>query len=129
MKKIFSLLTVADVILIIALVIATGFSYTLVKGMQSEGNYVIISVGNQEVAQYPLSQERESIAVSGVKGEAALQIKEGRIRMIGASCPNKTCVGMGWKSKSGELIACIPNQVVVRVAGVPNEGDLDGISY
>ncbi len=130
MKRIFALLTPADIILIVVLFIATGFSYSLVKGVQTEGNYVIISVGNLDVAQYPLSQERESIVLSGVKGEAKLQIKEGRVRMVEAPCPNKICVGQGWKSKSGELIACVPNRVVIRIAGgVTDGGEVDGISY
>ncbi len=128
MKKIFALLTWADKLLILGLIMATGFSYTWVRVMQTEGNYVIIRVSNKEIARYPLARDYESIKIAGVSGTARLEIKDGRIRMIEAPCPNKICLGMGWINKSGELIACVPNQVVVSVAGATAGEELDGIS-
>ena len=128
MKKILTLLTWADVILIVVLVITTCVSYALVTGMQGEGSYAIISVGNQNVARYSLAQEQELIKIAGELGEARLQIKNGRIRMMAAPCPHKTFLGLGWKGKAGQLIACVPNRVVVRIAGPKTEEELDGTS-
>jgi hypothetical protein len=128
MKKILALLTWGDRILIIVLLISTSLSYAWVKGMQAEGNYAVVMVGNREIARYSLSQPRESIPVVGAIGEAELQISQGRIRMSAAPCPNKTCLGMGWQDKAGELIVCLPNQVVVRIEGAVRDEGLDGIS-
>ncbi len=114
--------------MILGLLVSTSFSYAWVKKMQPDGNYVIISVSNKEIATYPLTREYESIKITGAAGDVRLQIKDGRIRMIEAPCPNKICLGMGWINKSGELIACVPNQVVIRVAGVPAGEELDGTS-
>jgi hypothetical protein len=55
-----------------------------------------------------------------------LEVKDGRIRVLESDCPHQVCVETGWIGRSGEIIACVPNRVVVRVDG-PEEPFLDAI--
>jgi hypothetical protein len=54
-----------------------------------------------------------------------LVIENGCAYMKDASCPDKTCVGVGRVKYAGQSIICLPNRVAVTVMG---EGDLDLIS-
>lgn len=43
------------------------------------------------------------------------EVREGRVRVADSDCPHKVCVNAGWVGRSGQIIACVPNRIVVRV--------------
>lgn len=45
-----------------------------------------------------------------------VQIENGRIRMLEAECPDKTCVHMGWLSSGAMPIVCLPNHLSIEFA-------------
>ncbi len=61
--------------------------------------------------------ENRKIKIKGAKGYLILQIKNNKVRVIYSTCPNKICVKSGWISKKGEVIACIPNRIIVKITG------------
>ncbi len=79
----------------------------------------------------PLPQE---IPIPLPKGEARLQMKEGRVRMLVMKreiCPKGICSQMGWIGSPGEMIICMPNRLVVGIealGGEVDEAHLDGIT-
>ncbi len=44
-----------------------------------------------------------------------LEIKDGKIRVSEAACPDNTCVKMGWLSASAPIV-CLPNHLVIKFA-------------
>ena len=46
-----------------------------------------------------------------------LEIKDGRIRMIDADCPDRLCVYEAAASRTGETIVCLPHKLSVRILG------------
>ena len=52
-----------------------------------------------------------------------VQIKDGRIRMLKAECPDQTCVHMGWLDSSAMPIVCLPNHLVIEYADSEDEID------
>ena len=52
-----------------------------------------------------------------------IEIKDGKIRVKSAECPDKTCVHMGWLSSSAMPIVCLPNHLVIRFAASDNDVD------
>ncbi len=42
-----------------------------------------------------------------------IEIKDGRIRVKEAECPDKVCVKTGWLSSSAIPIVCLPNHLVI----------------
>lgn len=42
-----------------------------------------------------------------------VEISSGRIRVLSADCPDKTCVNMGWLSSSAMPIVCLPHHLVI----------------
>ncbi|MBD5111567.1 MAG: NusG domain II-containing protein [Ruminococcaceae bacterium] len=49
--------------------------------------------------------------------DAEFEVKNGKIRLIKASCPDKICEKTGYIGSSGQSIVCIPNKITVAVAG------------
>ena len=45
-----------------------------------------------------------------------VEIKDHRIRILDADCPDKTCVGMGWLKSASAPIVCLPHRLVIEFA-------------
>lgn len=60
--------------------------------------------------------------VSGPLGAAVLVVEKGRAHLENAPCPLKICEAMGAIERSGQVIVCLPNRIVVKVQG-PEEVD------
>lgn len=76
---------------------------------------VVVSDGSNEWV-YPLDTDR-AVEVSGPLGITIVHIHGGMVRIESSPCPNKTCVAAGDISKPRQWVACLPNQVFVRVEG------------
>ena len=60
---------------------------------------------------------------NGMPDKNTIEIKDGKIRVKSAECPDKTCVHMGWLSSSAMPIVCLPNHLVIRFAASDNDVD------
>lgn len=106
-----------DIILIVViLAIAAGFFFVIEKKKNaSEPDWVVVSVGSTEYARYPLDKDA-TYEIEAHEGEVnILEIKDGVATMIEADCPDQICVNQKEISKQGEMIVCLPHQVIVEV--------------
>ncbi|HHX10563.1 MAG TPA: NusG domain II-containing protein [Firmicutes bacterium] len=56
-----------------------------------------------------------TIPVEGPLGTTIVEVERGRVRVLSSPCPEHICMNTGWISKPGQIIVCMPNQVVVRI--------------
>jgi hypothetical protein len=78
---------------------------------------------------YPLSADRE-VSVSGPLGETHILIRGGSACVADSPCRDKLCLSMGYISRGGGWIACLPNRVFLRVEeSVPAEAEVDAAAY
>ncbi len=54
--------------------------------------------------------------------------EQGRIRFDDADCPDRTCVNTGWISRPGQISACVPNRVLVKIVSAQADGEEDVIA-
>jgi hypothetical protein len=94
-------------------------------GVPPERAFVL--VGKEIVASLPLG-ENATIEVAGAVGPVSIEVSGEAVRVRESSCANKICVGMGWKRHAGDMLACVPNALLVRIDGAPNEDRPDAIS-
>ncbi len=127
LRVIFNLLTPADRILIFLALTISISSIFLLKGfaLQKEGDMVIVEVGGAVVKTLPLNRN-DIIDIN--KGKNVIELKDGRVRMLRATCRDKICVKQGWIKNSGEAIICVPNRVIVRIEGIKDNSLYDAIT-
>ncbi len=65
--------------------------------------------------------------VRGALGESVLEVRDGAVRFVDSPCRSKICVRSGWARGAGELVACLPNGIVVTLTG-PG-GEYDAINF
>ena len=56
--------------------------------------------------------------------DAEFEVKNGKIRLINASCPDKICEKTGYIGSSGQSIICVPNKITVSVVGSVDSVDV-----
>jgi hypothetical protein len=108
-------MTIADIALAVTLVVMSAASFFLVpRWVLSQATEVEIRSGGKLAGRYSLIQDRV-IDVLGPLGLTKVEIKGGRVAIKSSPCPHGVCVHMGDFGSEGGFLACVPNQVVVRV--------------
>lgn len=94
---------------------------------ENHGAQVKVTVDGDLYGTYSLNENQEIwIQKDGVTTNV-LVIKDGTADITEADCPDKLCVHQRAISKTKETIVCLPNKVVVEVAG-SEESELDSVA-
>lgn len=116
------MITKGDVVLLIILIVAAFFSWFLfMPGRSTENAVVVISVDKEVYGEYPLNEDK-GIQVRNGAETNYVEIKDGKVRVIQASCHNQDCVHQRAISKENESIICLPNKVIVTIRGGEESG-------
>ena len=105
---------IRDIILIASLTLIGLVLLLLVNTKAERGSFAVVQVDGVTVARYALSEDGVFV-LNG--GSNTIEIKDGKIRMLEAQCPNLQCVHQGWISKSYQSIVCLPNKMIVTIEG------------
>ena len=112
------LLTIAAVILTVSV---AGSIFVLCLPQK---NAVFIRQDGKVIRTVILAAAHDEVfTVSGHGGQNVIEIKDGRIRVKEADCPDKTCVHMGWLSSSALPIVCLPHHLEICYAGSDSGAD------
>ena len=118
-------ITVWD-LLLIALIIAMTVGSLIFGRKRDTGPLASVTVSGEHRMNLPLDTPAE-VVVEGAIGSTRICVEGGRIWIEEAPCPHKLCIGMGKIGRTGELIVCIPNRIVLEIEDV-TEDELDGVT-
>ena len=80
-----------------------------------------VVVSGEQVVTLDLSRDGVH-DVLGPIGVTRVEVRGGKVRVLSSPCPQQICRHGGWIGAPGALLVCLPNQVVIRVAGEPTGG-------
>lgn len=101
-------------IIILAVIFAAGVAGSVMVLTASPKNSVNIISDGKVVRTVDLNAARDEIFSIEYGGSTnTVEIKDGKIRVQSAECPDKTCVHMGWLKSSAMPIVCLPNHLVI----------------
>lgn len=109
-------LTLADKILIGGLLALSLASLPVVRWATRAGDRVQIDANGTSYATLALHTDH-TLNVPGPLGQTEVVIQNHQAFVHQSPCRNKICVRSGPISRTGQVIICIPNNVVVRVIG------------
>lgn len=116
-----------DMILILGILLAAGVSYLLL-GKNVQGDRVVIILDGQEYGTYPLAQDRE-LDIRSEYGYNRIVIRQGKVSVAEADCPDKYCVKQGETSKESKSLICLPHKLVVEVRlSTEDQNDVDAVA-
>ncbi|MBO5746357.1 MAG: NusG domain II-containing protein [Clostridia bacterium] len=103
-----------DVILSAVCVILAVLVFVFFTLSKSDGDRVIISVDGKTFGEYSLSKDRE-IPVESQRGQNTVVIKNNKVTVTAADCPDKYCVSHVGIDETGETIVCLPHRLTVEI--------------
>jgi hypothetical protein len=83
-----------------------------------EGLYAVVQNTEGFYQVLPLWEDAE-VRVESSFGYNVVEVSEGRVRVSEADCKNQICVNTGWSSSEGQIITCLPHQLVVEIVSDP----------
>jgi hypothetical protein len=100
-------------LLVVSLIAQAGITLfgTLRKGQSAQ---ITDSDGSIHTLSLDTNERRE---ITTALGSNTIEVADGQIRMVDATCTNKDCIHQGAISKPGQTIVCLPNQLVIRIEG------------
>ena len=120
-------LKIKILIAVAAVIFAAGVIASVIVLNAPKKNNVQIKSGGKVLYTLDLSQEPDrSFEIKTDSGSNTVEIKDGRIRVSAADCPDKTCVRMGWLDSAAMPIVCLPHDLVI--AFTDADGGVDAIS-
>lgn len=96
-----------------------------------EGMYARIYQNGELIKTLSLTEkEPYTVTIEGENGAYnTLEIREGAVGIVDASCPDKLCKNMGFQSQPLLPITCLPNHLVIQISGEEASIEIDGIAY
>lgn len=92
--------------------------------LKPHGDTVVIKQDGKVLYTLDLSAEPDrTIDIEYEGRHNIIEIKDGRIHMLSANCPDKVCVHTGWLETDIPIV-CLPNKLSIEFA----EGDLDAVA-
>lgn len=102
--------------LVVLLLLTSSLGGIVSIAAMSEGSRVLVTCGDELCFTAPLDQPR-TLAIDGPLGQTKLVIDERGVRIVESPCPRKICVSMGEAKHTGDLLACVPNRILVHIDG------------
>ena len=120
------------VVVIAALAVCAGLLFAI--GLRPPGQSIQVMRNGDAIYRAPLDRDVKA-ELPGPLGTTHLEIHDGAARVVSSPCPYKVCISMGEISRQNEIIACVPNRLLVKVVGadavdtaVDKESDYDLLS-
>jgi hypothetical protein len=114
-------MTAADRIASFGVLALSGALALALRAPTQPARAVVLS-GRTVVATLPLDHDT-TLEVPGRLGKVVITVAGGAVRVSESSCPQRICVAMGSRRKPGEMLACVPNAVLVRLEGDAPPGE------
>jgi hypothetical protein len=113
MNKPWQIMTAGDWTIVLALLLFSlaGIGWL---AMGPAGSRVVVTSGDETCFVASLGQSH-SVELPGPLGKTHLVIDERGAYITGSPCPRKVCLSMGPAQHGGDLLACVPNRIMVRI--------------
>ncbi len=104
---------IGAVFMIVAALLFVGSAFS---DTEDTGKTVVVTTPAGE--QTLLLSKDVNLPLEGTNGiHVMIQVEKGRVRFASSDCPDRICVHSGWLSKAGQVAACVPAGISLRVTG------------
>ena len=105
-----------DLLFIAAILLAAGLAFLFFRPQPSESlSRAEISADGTTVMELDLSEDQVLTVDGAGGGYNRIQVRDGAVSVLEASCPDKVCVHTGTVRYPGETIVCLPNRMIITV--------------
>jgi len=113
--------TWVDRLLLLTSLVATVLLWQWMQNNLSTATPMVrIYHGQTLLASYLLHANKPvHFHAAGDLGDTEVLIEQGEVRILHSSCVSKKCVLSGHRHQMGDILACVPNRILVVIDGQP----------
>ena len=122
---------IVGIVLLIIVVIALSVASIYKTSIKGSKNIAVIKTDGKVLKVIDLNkvvEPQEFIIKTGKGNYNIISVKHNGIRVKAADCPKQVDVKVGWISKPGQLIVCLPNKLIISINGDANKA-IDGGTF
>ncbi|HQU71567.1 MAG: NusG domain II-containing protein [Calditrichaeota bacterium] len=94
------------------MIFCSWWGWSVLADATSAGEVALVSVNG--AVQYRLDLSRDGdFHFEGTRGQFALRVRNNAITVVESHCPRAICVKSGAIRHSGEVIACVPQKILI----------------
>ncbi len=122
LKKLWSRLTLLDrwIVLLLLMFCLLG----LWRSQTSDPGRWLVAERNGEIFFRARLGSEQTVLLPGPLGDTELLLHAGGAQVVASPCRAKICIGMGIIRHSGEIIACVPNRILLTIPGTLSESEV-----
>ncbi len=136
MKQIFRMMKPWDVVLLLLFILLSFVPLAVFAYQQSQTAgtvYTAVISVNQEVVKRVVLTGHEGkeafvIQISDLASNT-IEVDGKAIRIKAATCKDQVCVRMGWISRPGQTVVCLPHRLLIEIQAEGEQEDEIIISY
>lgn len=111
-------------ILLILILIFVSLGFVAKNEVGLENKTIEISINNKVYKTIKLNQNYESkIEIKNEYGYNLIYIHDGGVQILDADCNDKIGIKMGFIDKKGQVLACLPHKLIIKILGTQQEVD------
>lgn len=104
-------------IIILSVIFISAVIMIFVTDRPTENNLIEISQNGEIIYTIDISEENRTIKIDSPDGGYnIIEIKDGKVRVSDADCPDKTCMKTGYLRSEGIPIVCLPHKLIIKFA-------------
>ena len=81
----------------------------------SNQKQILVENENGTVDIIPINSSYKNITIDGPQGKTEIEINNGLVKVTKSTCRHKLCEKFQYASNVGDVIACAPNKVLIRI--------------
>lgn len=110
-----------DIILLATIIVVAVVGLLIFNGTKEQGSTVVVLIDGVETARYSITENIEKV-IETENGKNTLVIKDGKVSIKSADCPDLVCAKHRAISQDGETIVCLPHKLVIEISSETNDG-------
>lgn len=116
-----------DIVLLIALLLLSllpeGVFILSGSDRMLEGSKAVVQVNGSVYKEIPLSEHHgtDTFTIQTADGYNTVVVKNQKIGIIEADCPDKICIQEGFIRNPGETTVCLPHKVMIEIRSTATE--------
>lgn len=115
-------MTRTDGLVILLTLLTLPLLYLKFWGDGGNATTVEIITAGQPPQRWSLLRD-QTLQVDGPLGPSTIAIEAGKAAFIHSPCTGQHCVHSGWLARNGDVAVCLPNRIMLSVAGTVRHFD------
>lgn len=115
---------VNDIMVAMLIILFSFLPFAVKLNAGVSDNKALIYKEGKVISEISLEKDQKTVI-----GPLAIEVKDNKIRVADADCPNHICVHSGFISEPGQSVVCLPNKMLIEIPASSKNTGYDSVAW